>query len=111
MSVSLSTEGMIGGGAGDVTAPVITTISLPSVTSDPLVVHIYDETGLAFYHITCRHADGPRCTVWDPYDSAFIFPFDNTSSTKTGAGTSGSPYVFTIYRLGDSPSRINLNLR
>lgn len=100
------------GGGGDITSPSITVNSVPTLTTDPLVVTFYDATSLAFYHVTCRdHADGPRYTVFDPVDGEFLYPFDNDRSTKTGAGTQASPYVLTIYRLGGWPTNLSMDLR
>ncbi len=108
MSISLATRGLYGAEAGasgsDTTAPVITVVSLPTLTTDPAVIEVYDETGLTFYHISCLdNVGGPRLTVYDPIDGGFVHPF-NGRSTLTGAGTSGDPYVFTVYRRGRWPT-------
>lgn len=97
--------------AADLTPPVVTIISTPVLPTDPLVVHIYDDMGLAFYHVTCLdHAEGPRLTVYDPDDNGFVHPFSGRS-TLTGSGTSVDPYVFTIYRRGRWPTGIELSVR
>lgn len=99
-----------GGGGGDATAPVITVTSTPTKDTDPFVISVYDNLGLfRLYQLTCRDGTGsPRLVVYDPGDGGFIHPF-NGLSTLTGAGTSGSPYIFTVYRRGRWPTGIEIN--
>jgi hypothetical protein len=94
------------------TSSIITVIASPIVPHDPLIVSIYNTKAICFYHVTCQDgSSGPRYTVWDPHDGFFAFPFDNTRSSVTGAGTQADPYIFTIYRLGGWPTGIALDVR
>ncbi len=114
MSVGLSTRGYYGSGGASVDSvePVITIVSEPTITTEPLVVSIYDDTGLVFYSLSCRdREDGSRLVVYDPTNGdGFIHPF-NGRSTVTGSGTSGDPYIFTIYRKGRWPTGLDLDIR
>lgn len=99
-------------GGGDTTDPVLTVISYPVTPSDPLVVSVYDATsGLSAIELSCRdRVDGKRMVVYSTVDHAFIHPFSGLS-TVTGSGTSGSPYIFTVYRRGRWPTGISLDVR
>ncbi len=114
MSLGLATRGYHGSGSGggggiDVTPPIVTIVSLPEVSTDPLVVSISDESGFSFYTISCLDKpDGSRLMMYTPTDG-FIHPFAG-NSTVTGAGTLGNPYIFTIYRRGRWPTGVDLDV-
>lgn len=105
-----------GGGPAETVDPIITTISLPTTSQEPLVVSVYDATSaLALYILTCKdRSDGKRLTIYNPIDGAgnagFVHPFGGRS-TVTGSGTSGDPYIFTIYRRGRWPTGLDLDVR
>lgn len=95
---------------------IITVVSSPVASGDPLVISVYDaSSALALYLLTCKdRTDGKRLTIYNPIDGAgnlgFVHPF-NGRSTLTGAGTSGDPYIFTVYRRGRWPTGISLDVK
>lgn len=98
-------------GAADAVPPIVTTVSLPATSSDPVVIRAYDETALSVYQVTCKdRPEGNRLTCYNPKspDLGFVHPF---YGTVTGAGTSANPYIFTIYRRGRWPTGIPLDVR
>lgn len=101
--------------ASETTDPTITVVSTPVTSLDPLVINIYDASGLSLYHITCKdRSDGERLSIYDPSDgtgnNGFVHPF-NGRSTLTGTGTQADPYVFTIYRRGRWPTGLDLDIK
>lgn len=104
------------GGGGETVDPVITTVSSPTASGDPLVISVYDAaSALALYILTCKdRSDGRRLTIYNPIDGAgnagFVHPFGGRS-TVTGSGTLADPYIFTIYRRGRWPTGLALDIR
>jgi hypothetical protein len=97
------------GGPSDAVAPIVTVTSTPVGRLDPLVVEVYDETSLAFFEAIFReYADSPVQVAYDS-QTGFIHPFGGRS-TISGSGTSGDPYILTIYRRGGWPTGISFNL-
>lgn len=104
-------EDNLPGVSGETVDPVITVISQPIISTDPLIVTLYDVTStFAMYEITCQdRSDGKRLTVYSSIDG-FVHPFSGKSTVR-GTGTSGNPYTFTIYRRGRWPTGIDLDVR
>ncbi len=92
----------------DVIVPVVTVVSSPTSSIDPLVISVYDNVGLILYDLSCRdRTDGPRLVI---YSQGFVHPF-NGRSTVTGTGIEADPYIFTLYRKGRWPTGIDLDIR
>lgn len=97
-------------GSASSSAPVITVTSSPPQNDDPIVIEMSDDAGLSKYILTCQdREDGPRYVVYDP-DAGFIHPFGGRS-TRTGGGTTGNPYIFTVYKRGRWPTGIQPSFR
>lgn len=94
---------------GDTVPPVVTVTSYPTTDEDPVIVQVYDATGLRLVQLTCQdRVDGPKQIVYD--DTGFQHPFGG-KSTVTGAGTAGNPLIFTIFRRGRWPTGIALDFK
>lgn len=94
------------GGASDLVAPIITTVSTPTERLQPYVVEVEDETSLRYFELICQdNEDAPVYVIYDSFFETFYHPFGGRS-TVTGNGTTADPYVFTIYRRGGWPTGI-----
>jgi hypothetical protein len=92
---------------GDETDPVVTVISTPTVAADPYVVHVSDETALGPVVLWASFgASRPWHMI---YDGAAFGPRYSTS-TLTGAGTTGDPLVFTLRVSGGWPVGIPITV-
>ncbi len=97
-------------GSLDSVDPVITVISLPATSKDPLVLDISDDEGLTTYTLSClEHEGSPRQVIYDPIDG-FIHPFVSRS-TISGDGSEATPYRFTVYKQGGWPTGTSINVR
>lgn len=93
-------------GLSDTTPPVITVASTPTLKTDPYVVHVYDSSpGLRSVLLWIRLGNerGGKRVI---YDGSDFLPNWSLRSTRTGAGTSGNPYVFTVYMDGGWPQGV-----
>lgn len=91
---------------GDAAGPTIL-FTHPATTNDPLVVTIFDASGLRQYRLT---VGSPGSWRWEAYAShlGFAPPFA-TRSTATGIGSLASPRVLTVYRDGGWPSGVDID--
>ncbi len=92
------------GGSGETTPPVVS-FTYPTVSTDPLVVNIYDaDSVLRSYEARFRLPGSWVFVMYDD-DAGFYPPFDR-KSTVTGAGTFADPKILTIYKYGGWPTGI-----
>lgn len=93
----------------DAVAPVISLVSSPTTKNAAYVVNVYDaDPGLRTIELWAKIGSDPRGIMLHD-GTNFWYPF-NVSSTRTGAGTSGSPYVYTVYHAGGWPEGIEINV-
>lgn len=105
--------GLSTGGSGAIipdTNPPVLNVTYPTNSSDPLIVSLYDDSGLLLdYEVTVGFHNTRRLVAYNDLESFFV-PFDR-GSTVSGAGTISSPKIITIYIYGGWATNAQLDVK
>jgi hypothetical protein len=97
----------LGAGPDDETAPTLTLVSTPASTYGAYVVSVGDALGILDVTLVAHLGGLDEVVVYR--DGAFRGAFADRS-TRTGAGTIGDPYVYTVYRRGGWPVGVEITI-